>query len=74
MAHVDAPVRVVTIHFDYVTWHTHLAARGAPSRLVFVPRRDRESGQPGAASTGRLLHLNLATWRAQLAGSTRAAA
>jgi hypothetical protein len=74
MTHVGASVRVTSIHFDYATWHAHLAARGAPSRLLFVPRHGRERARPGTAGTGRLIHLDLAAWQARLAGSTRVAA
>ena len=74
MIHVGASVRVTSIHFDYATWHAHLAARGAPSRLVFVPRHGGDQRRPGTAGSGRLIPLNLAAWRERLAGSTRVAA
>jgi hypothetical protein len=73
MNQTDAILRVTSIHFDYATWHAHLAARGAPSRLIFVPRRSPSAAQPAPAGSGRILHLDLATWRARLTGSTRAA-
>ena len=73
MNQIDAILRVTSIHFDYATWHAHLAARGAPSRLIFVPRRNPNAPQPAAARAGRVLHLDLPTWRARLAGSTKAA-
>ena len=73
MNQIDAILRVTSIHFDYATWHAHLAARGAPSRLIFVPRRNANAPQPTAARSGQILHLDLATWRARLAGSTKAA-
>jgi hypothetical protein len=70
MTKLEPSVRVTGIHFDYATWHAHLAARGTPSRLVVVPRTPARH----AARTGRILHLSLATWEARLAGATRRAA
>ena len=50
MTQTDAILRVTSIHFDYATWHAHLAARGAPSRLIFVPRRNPSTVQPAPAA------------------------
>jgi hypothetical protein len=74
MTQVDPTIRVTSIHFDYATWHAHLAARERPSRLGFVPRRAANGTRPVPIGSNRILHLNLATWQKRLAGSTRAAA
>ena len=74
MTKLEPSARVTGIHFDYATWHAHLAARGTPSRLVVVPRPSFAVRPTTSRPAGQVVVPTLATWRSRLTGATRAAA
>jgi hypothetical protein len=73
MSRLMHAVRFSGADLDYAAWHAHLAAHPTPARLLFLrPRQGGSATQP--TGERRAEPLDLATWRARLAGVERRAA